>query len=329
MNVAGECSSPNDPRYSQPYSVFVFNAGGCGGCEFEVLSLFLHSQQSEGFRCKFVSQPESADLILLFGSLNREAYQVLKAFFPRFNPSCQRLAVGACAIAGTMFQSAGWIAATCSGTAQGLPHAFNSSWQNPIQEFSPNLYVAGCPPTPEDIWQGLHRLACCGSRLSAEASQGVETNRIEFHSELCLGCGLCQQICPAQAIRLSIAQELAVGEAGSILVEFNQAACLFCSLCEQLCPTGCLKLSGSGTLIRQRPQEFVVRGCLSLVRCLNCQGWMVAMPKDFIKQTLGSLPDQRWLELCPTCRKIASARYLKTAAEGLQHLHQLIQERGC
>lgn len=346
MNVAGYKSSPDDPKPSRPYSVFVFNAGSCGGCELEILSLFQHSHQHEGFWCNFVSQPESADLILLFGSLNRESYEVLKKFLPRFGSNFRRLAVGACAISGEVFQSAPRTGTMMEGSraipgscAQ-VPSALDLPYKNLIQEFSPALYVAGCPPAPEDIWQGLQYLAI-GTQPSAEAS------RIEFNSELCLGCGLCQQICPARAIKIrssqwsaasgsqcgpgvlpAIPQNAEIPARPSCLVEFNQGACVFCSLCEQLCPTGCIRLRDPKPLIQAHREEFLVRSSLPLVRCPTCQRWVVAMPEGFVRQVFGSLPDRTWLELCPACRQSAAARYLKTAAEGFHHLHKLTTKGG-
>jgi formate hydrogenlyase subunit 6/NADH:ubiquinone oxidoreductase subunit I len=424
MNVEGRYS-PSNTKDSRPFSVFVFNAGSCGGCEIEILSLFTHSNQADQsdpsdqsdrldkLRCEFINQPEAADLIILFGSLNRESSQVFKEFLPRFSPDSRRLLVGACAISGGLYQLADQLTDDdrvndhndnnhgdpVSGhdspasdhdepslTAQDSPgqdssgqdssgqdssitplapvitqnspaHDYSardsfrgdpiqSLRRNLIQEFSPDLYVAGCPPGPEDIWQGIQYLAS-GTRPPDEAG------KMEFRPGLCLGCGLCQKICPGKAIGLRIQEMEGHDAPPSCLVEFNQGACLFCSLCEQLCPTGAIRIFGHSPLLRSKPEEFMVAGSIPLIRCPGCGKWMVAMPDAFYSKLFGSssqlhAPDSQipgsssqlfgsisdrigqtgqtgqtaWLELCPSCRRSASARHLKTAAEALYHLHE-------
>ncbi|MEW5800681.1 MAG: 4Fe-4S binding protein [bacterium] len=342
-----------------PYSVFVFNAGSCGGCELEILSLFTHSNQSDGLRCEFVSQPESANLILLFGSLNRESGRILKEFLPRFGTAVRRLAVGACAISGGVYQyNSGMHDSSMHNPCTHIFPAYDPFGQSLIQEYAPDLYVAGCPPGPEDIWQGIQYLVS-----GAKPEESIA--RVEFRPELCLGCGLCQKICPGKAIRLigpeeensgsgkgknkgvempagsdaSAASEAPVASeapAGlshgpSCLMEFNQGACLFCSLCEQLCPTGCIRLPGiRSPLVQSQRDEFMVRGSLPLIRCLGCRKWMVAMPEAFVRQLYGSLPDHisqsdraAWTEMCPTCRRFAFARHLKISAETMHYLHSV------
>ena len=53
----------------------------------------------------------------------------------------------------------------------------------------------------------------------------------KFRKELCKGCGLCVDVCPAAALVLSDG-----------LVEFDYGACIRCYCCQEMCPEGSIKV---------------------------------------------------------------------------------------
>ncbi len=59
----------------------------------------------------------------------------------------------------------------------------------------------------------------------------VSDYRVVVHSDLCVGCGICKDICPAGAISL---KEIAV---------VDSERCTGCRLCLDQCPRGALSLS--------------------------------------------------------------------------------------
>jgi NADH-quinone oxidoreductase subunit I len=65
----------------------------------------------------------------------------------------------------------------------------------------------------------------------------------EEGNELCVGCCLCVQICPAKAIKI-VTDEGENYEKEVRLFEINIARCIFCGLCIEACPKNALKMTG-------------------------------------------------------------------------------------
>lgn len=79
------------------------------------------------------------------------------------------------------------------------------------------------------IEAGLRSLKRRTGALRGEAA--VSDYRVVVNSDLCVGCGICKDICPAGAISL---EEIAV---------VDSERCTGCCLCLDQCPRGALSLS--------------------------------------------------------------------------------------
>ena len=85
---------------------------------------------------------------------------------------------------------------------------------------------------------------------------GAET-KLRVRRELCLGCGLCVESCPQQAISLQAGQ-----------AHIDQGRCNHCGLCLDVCPQGAIgelapvsrgELEALITSLRQKTDELIRR----------------------------------------------------------------------
>lgn len=73
-------------------------------------------------------------------------------------------------------------------------------------------------------------------RFPFEKKQPIENTRGKpvWEIEKCIGCSLCVNICPSQAIEL-------VGRGQRSEIIYYQSKCLFCGECIDICPTNTIR----------------------------------------------------------------------------------------
>src|SRR5690625_4275450 len=75
-----------------------------------------------------------------------------------------------------------------------------------------------------------------------------ELRRYDNGLEMCIGCELCQVVCPAAAITVMPAENdpanpNSPGDRFAYKYEIDMLRCIFCGLCEEACPTYALHLT--------------------------------------------------------------------------------------
>jgi Ni,Fe-hydrogenase III small subunit/Pyruvate/2-oxoacid:ferredoxin oxidoreductase delta subunit len=117
------------------------SAGGCNACEADINVLGTVGWDLGRFGIQIVASPRHADGVLVTGCVNENMALALQKTYDAVPPPKIVIAVGACAISGGPFrdnpQQSGGVATT------GLPV---------------DLFIAGCPPHPLTILDGLLRL---------------------------------------------------------------------------------------------------------------------------------------------------------------------------
>jgi NAD-dependent dihydropyrimidine dehydrogenase PreA subunit len=94
----------------------------------------------------------------------------------------------------------------------------------------------------------------------------------------CLGCNVCEAVCPTAAIRRSV-------EAGGVLVVVRDDQCVACGSCQDACLTGSIRLDPAMTLSRDaRTAAFVTGG-----RCDQCDGFATGNGTCFFCRSHGRL----------------------------------------
>lgn len=120
-------------------SVWVYhvNAGGCNGCDIEILDALTPYYDVERFGIKLVHTPRHADALLVAGPVTRQVRErVLRIYEATPDPKLV-IGVGSCAMGGGIWHNS---YATLGGLGNVLPVA---------------IYVPGCPPRPEAILYGV------------------------------------------------------------------------------------------------------------------------------------------------------------------------------
>jgi Ni,Fe-hydrogenase III small subunit/formate hydrogenlyase subunit 6/NADH:ubiquinone oxidoreductase subunit I len=116
------------------------SAGGCNGCEAELVALGNVVFDLARFGIQFVASPRHADGIVITGPVTRNMESALRETYEAVPTPKLVIAVGACAISGGPFAGA---AESHDGVPRDLPV---------------DLYIPGCPPHPLTILDGMLRL---------------------------------------------------------------------------------------------------------------------------------------------------------------------------
>lgn len=113
------------------------SAGGCNACELEVNAMANVNFDCGRFGIDIVASPRHADGLILTGPISANMAEALELCYEGMPEPKFVIAVGACAISGGVFEK-----------SVALDRSF-------LGRFAPDLYVAGCPPHPLSIVNGL------------------------------------------------------------------------------------------------------------------------------------------------------------------------------
>ena len=113
------------------------SAGGCNGCELEINATGNVNFDSSRFGIDIVASPRHADALVLSGPITQNMAEALELCWHGMPDPKFVIAVGACAISGGVFEP-----------SPALDRSF-------LGRFEPDLYVAGCPPHPLSIVNGI------------------------------------------------------------------------------------------------------------------------------------------------------------------------------
>jgi Ni,Fe-hydrogenase III small subunit len=126
-------------------------AGSCGGCESELVALSNVVFDLARFGVEFVASPRHADGIVVTGAVSRNMRDALLRTYEAVAEPKLVIAVGACAASGGPFRGSPEV-------LDGVP-----------PEIPVDLWIAGCPPHPFTVLDGVLRLL---GRLDRRAPAG-------------------------------------------------------------------------------------------------------------------------------------------------------------
>jgi len=113
------------------------DAGSCNGCELEIHALNNPIYNLEGLGIRFVASPRHADLLLVTGPVSKHMELALLRTYEATPDPKLVVAIGDCGCSGGIF---GESYASCGRVSNVIPV---------------DVAVAGCPPSPTRILQGI------------------------------------------------------------------------------------------------------------------------------------------------------------------------------
>src|SRR2546427_9575514 len=124
-------------RLGRSLSIREVDAGSCNGCELEIHALNNAFYDLERFGLHFVASPRHAHVLLVTGPVTKNMREALERTYNAMPNPKWVVAVGDCARDGGCFKGS---YAVVGGVGAVVPV---------------DLHIAGCPPTPTAMLQGL------------------------------------------------------------------------------------------------------------------------------------------------------------------------------
>jgi Ni,Fe-hydrogenase III small subunit/NAD-dependent dihydropyrimidine dehydrogenase PreA subunit len=140
IKLAHELEEKMKELFGRSLKLRQVSAGGCNGCESELVALGNVVFDLGRFGVQFVASPRHADGIVVTGPVTTNMEYALRETYRAIPAPKIVIAVGACAISGGPFAGA-------AAAREGVP-----------RDIPVDLYIPGCPPHPLTILDGLLRL---------------------------------------------------------------------------------------------------------------------------------------------------------------------------
>ncbi len=135
--LARQLDVASQRKLGRSLSIRAVDAGSCNGCELEIHALSNAFYDLERFGLRFVASPRHADVLTVTGPVTRNMRQAFERTYEAMPAPKWVVAIGSCARDGGFFSTS----PECMGGAQGIV---------PV-----DLWIAGCPPSPLALLNGL------------------------------------------------------------------------------------------------------------------------------------------------------------------------------
>ncbi len=155
--------------------------------------------------------------------------------------------------------------------------------------------------------------------LKTESDGKLKVKRVHHASDyeliidrsLCVGCELCSEICPREAITVSRKPKVKGQKIEHALVDVDQEKCQYCGICSTICPYGAVQVRKNGKALKsvvekesfpQLIRDITVRAEKCPADCIVCEE---VCPLQLIKVTsnpsTGKVTVDIKKDLCPCC----------------------------
>ncbi len=280
--------------------LFRINTGSCNGCDVEfVATAFAERFQIETLGVELVNDIEDANLLVITGPLTARSESFFKNALTKLKKPFAVVGIGACAISCGIFRDS---------------YAING----PIDKFvEVDVNVAGCPPRPQSIAEGIAK----GIKILERKMHGESTPKVidtifknfsapeSFRGKIsldeanCIACRTCETVCPSNAIKIS------PSENGGFVHKIWHNSCCFCGNCVYFCPTGAIFSTNNFDTARLQNEKFSDTniGYINYDKCSVCGEEYIAPTKGLLEKAYKYDNIKKLNKnICPKCRKEAN-----------------------
>ena len=126
--------------------------------------------------------------------------------------------------------------------------------------------------------------------------------------ELCVGCGVCKNVCAAGAIDISPKED----KRGYTISIWRNSCCL-CASCRHYCPTGAMSITNDWHSAHSQDEKYdcVEQHTINYEPCAHCGTLIRPLSKKLAAKLYANNPEidvERIRVLCPKCRQLEDAR---------------------
>lgn len=130
--------------------LYHLNTGSCNGCDIELVSVITPRYDAERLGFKLAGSPKHADIVVVTGPITEQSRERLVRTLEQIPEPRVIVSMGSCPRSCNVF-------------------AGSYSVAGPLDKYVPiDVSIAGCPPKPEAIIQGLARAAEILARKGSE-----------------------------------------------------------------------------------------------------------------------------------------------------------------
>jgi len=145
-------------RKKSPW-ILHYNAGGCNGCDIEILACLAPKYDIERFGMINTGNPKQSDILLVTGPVTKRSRERLVEIYAQMPEPKVVVACGVCACTGGVFRGM----YNCEGG---------------IDQYIPvDVYVCGCGTRPEQIIDGVIQAIGILEKKTKELEQSVRLKR--------------------------------------------------------------------------------------------------------------------------------------------------------
>ena len=108
----------------------------------------------------------------------------------------------------------------------------------PVEFAMDGIYICGSARWPTDVTEGISQAYAAASKAAGPLRMGyvkAEAINALVNEDECSGCGICEVLCPFQAIELQ-------SRDGKRVSHINEAVCKGCGTCGAACPSGAITM---------------------------------------------------------------------------------------